>query len=485
MLFAAISAGVMAAVACASSENETSIPGPDAAPQPTPPSDGGTTTGDSSIPIRDTSTCSAAGWCITVLPDSGLILKDIWPFERRAFAIAESYTLGIKVLEWDASSDAWKYIDDNTQNEYGIGKFAGKIWAASENEIYYSIDPGLVYHGERVAPSAPWSWERDLLADNSRDRNPAHDHGLAYADPNPDTSGAQRKPATFQALGVWGTSSGDVYAWYANTIFHRKSEDGGAPAWVTEYVLADPDAPEDATYVFSAAGTGPDDVWFAGGRVRYDGTAGFERNASCPVLIRKTANGYQRIVDAVINAGYCEYKAGTSGFYEGEYLPEPYPEFGLEAGLYTIPSMERAWMTNIASAGAGSVVGVMNGDSFAYVVASNDGGLARRNRVKQLAVPSDSVVPWTLNSVWFNAGAAWVSGWGLVLRIGDSPAGWSTGLGISNSPAGTYLDAGTYSVSTTVINGVPLDAALYQIRGTSNSNLWAIGAQYALHKTTP
>ena len=51
---------------------------------------------------------------------------------------------------------------------------------------------------------------------------------------------------------------------------------------------------------------------------------------------------------------------------------------------------------------------------------------------------------------------------------------------------GSYqIDAGLYEVSTIALNGAALDVPFHQVRGTSNTNIWAVGQRYALHKTTP
>jgi hypothetical protein len=477
---ACASLAVAAVVACATSADEPLPPGPD--PQPSPISDGGTvdTDDDGSSPIRDASSrdgsCSEGGWCITALPDRDLVLKDIWPFESRAFAIAESRTLGIKVLEWDETAKTWSYIDDNSQNEYGFGQFAGKIWAPNENEVYYGSAPSFIYRGVRATPSSPWSWQRERLGDNSRDPVPAHDHGLGYYyHPN---SG---ETAIVPALGVWGTSADHVYAWYANTIFHRKSEDGGAPAWVAEYILEDVDALADTTYVFSASGSSPDDVWFAGGRIRYDATGTKPpqmRDYACPVVIHKTAQGYGRIVDAVIdeNASYtsaCGQKPGTVPL-----------EDTLPLGSTNLTSSWEhiGWLTSAASAGHNAMVGILEGNALAYVT-SEDGGLARRNVIANLSVPSTEFGALLLSSVSVHDAHAWASGWGLILQIDNNPGAWSTGRGL-RTPKNNAVDSGTYTISSSVLNGVPIDVPLHQVRGTSNNNLWAIGARYALHKTT-
>ena len=479
-LLACAAAGVAAVVACATAEEP--LP-PDADPEPSPATEGGVDdpVDDGSSPVPDAGqrdgSCSEAGWCVTPLPDRDLVLKDIWPFEGRAFAIAESRTLGVKVIEWDEATKTWSYIDDNSQNEYGFGQFAGKIWAPNENEVYYGSAPSFIYHGVRETLASPWSWQRERLEDNSRDPVPEHDHGLGYyRHPN---SG---ETAIITALGVWGTSADDVYAWYANTIFHRRSEDGGAPTWIAEYVLEDvDDAPADTTYVFGASGSSPDDVWFVGGRVRYDvgGTMpSYMRDFACPIAIQKTTQGYARIVDTTIADGSsytsaCEQRPGTVPLEN---------TLAIGKSDFTSAWKHIGWLTSAASAGNNAMVGILEGNSLAYVT-SVDGGLARRNAIQNLSVPSTEFGALLLSSVSVQDAHAWASGWGLILQIDNDPGAWSTGRGL-RTPKDNNVDSGAYRISSSVLGGVPIDVRLHQVRGTSNVNLWAIGARYALHKTT-
>ncbi len=469
LLLACSSVVLGAAVACATSEDgapaqprNDEIELPDGAVN-----DDASPADDGAVPrVRS---CSDAGWCTTSLPGHDLTLTDIWPFESRAFAIAESPTHGVKILEWDDAAQTWSYIDDNSQNEYGMGKYAGKIWAPSENEVYYGIAPGYIYHGTRAATSSPWSWQRSRLEDNSPDTNPEHDHGL----PRYASIQTGAVPADYPALGVWGTSADDVYAWYANTIFHRKTEDGGKAVWHVDHIVDDADNPADTFFIFSAAGSSRDDVWFAVGRGRYDATGLF----ACPMLIQKTIGGYRPIVDSNIDEtdeylhyiDTCQEKAGALSFETG------FP------GNFSWPWTNGGWLTNLESAGPDAVVGILGGDSLAYV-SSEDGGVARRNEVR-VSVPRDSM-PSLLSSVWMHGTDAWLSGWGIVLRTQNDPGKWSLGFGLT-MPGENTMDGGTFSVSTTVLDGAPLDAPLYRVRGTSNTNLWAVGARYALHKTTP
>ena len=479
VLLTCASAALAAAAACATSgEEEAAQLSPNDAGANSLPDAGMDDSGDvfdSAVPV--VRSCSDADWCITALPDRDLTLKDIWPFERRAFAIAESNALGVKVLEWDDVSNKWSYIDDNTQNEYGFGQYAGKLWGPNENEVYYGVAPAFIYHGTRSSPSAPWSWQRSRLEDHSRD-DPSRDHGRArYVRAYPGPS------IDYPALGVWGTSAEDVYAWYANTIFRWKSDDGGAPGWVAEYVADDSANLTDTFFIFGASGSGPDDVWFAGGRARHDATGIFP----CAMVIHKTPDGYRRLVDHVIrdtdkfghSLNACQPKAGALNFTSTIFWPG--------FGELSLPTTRGAWMTNVESAGPGAAVGILGGSHFAYVTAE-DGGAARANGLVVATTRATTTLPTIVNSVWSHGTDTWISGWGLVLRTANAPSVWAKGNGLypEGSSAGNDQPHPSFvSISTTVLNGAPLDIPVYQVRGTSNTNLWAIGPRYALHKTTP
>lgn len=461
-LFSA-SIALFAAVACATADDGDSAPPPDAGPSPL--SDAGVTDsapGDATPPAVPS--CSSAGWCKTALPDAELTLKDIWPFERRAFAIAESPTLGVKVLEWDDATRAWTYIDDDSQNNFDHDTYAGKIWAPSENEVYFGAGPGFIHHGKRTAPSSPWSWTRTKLEHDSPD---GRDHGRV------EYWNRYGLPREATALGVWGTSADDVYAWYANTIFHWKSEDGGAPGWVAEHVIEDPETPEDAFFVFGASGSGSDDVWFAAGRGRFDDWSIFR----CPMVIHKSKTGYDRVVDNMIDTGDI-----YSHYYDTCIEKKGVLAFSWADARGTMHWGNGGFLTNIESAGPGRAVGVVGEDLFAYVESA---GVARVNPVGA-QVPRD-LLPSLVNSVWIHEKTAWLSGWGIVLEAPNDPAKWSTGFGLLSKDGAQQLGlpAATFTFSSTAINGAPLDEPLYQVRGTSNTNLWAIGREYALHKTTP
>jgi hypothetical protein len=416
--------GAALVMACAASGDDPETTSPDAdsgvavVTDGRSPGDGGNESEDADI---GPATCSQAGWCVTALPDSDLLMKAIWSLENRAFAIAESPTLGVRILEWDNGAAGWSYIDDNTQNADGLGRFAGNIWAPGENELYYGVSPNYIYHGSRPAPGATWSWTRAKLGtSNSADPD----------DGNPTYWKANytRVPA----LGVWGTSSSDVYAWFKGGLYHWTSADGGAPEWVLEYVAADADATTEQLFFLGAAGSTPGDVWFSAARSR--------SGAGCAILVRKNADGYRRVADGVVT-GFgmpCQPRAGA-----------------------LLISGTEGWLTDLQSLGPDRLVGLKGGRDAVRISVEGDSYSAA------VAPIPPTVSVKGLNSLSTVGDNLWLGGAGLIVQ-------------------GTNVwDGGAYSLSTLSLNGAPLNRAIYQVRGTSNTNLWAIGVRYAFHKTTP
>ncbi|MBN9163260.1 MAG: hypothetical protein J0I07_19995 [Myxococcales bacterium] len=417
-----------AGVACATSENDVELSlAPDSGGSEAAIPDGGSvedTDADADVDV-DGLLCSKAGWCATSLPDADLSMRDIWPLPGRAFAIAESQTLGVKVLEWDDAEAKWKYIDDSTQVEPGMGHYAGGIWAPNESEVYYAVAPGYIYHGNRSAtPGAPWSWTRHRLEDNS--------HPGGAIDPEDGYPLYSQIGIRRPALGVWGTSSGDVYAWFTNTIYRWKSVDGGAPGWVSEHVADDSENPDEHLFFVAAGGTGPDDVWFSGARSR--------KWAACALAVRKTPAGYQRVADGI--------------------LPSTFQPCTPRAGTLMIGGSE-GWLTDIQALAADQLVGLKGGGNVVRISVAGDSYSVALSTVPPALSKSK---PWdSLSAV---QGTPWLSGWGLVIRGTD------------------VWDDGGYAISTTSMRGPP-GRRVYRVRGASNTHLWAIGDGYALHKTTP
>jgi len=474
-LLASGSLVLAAVVACAASDEEGSLApmndgGASPGPGPEAPAEAGATVDDDGG-VRPRSSCNDVGWCATDLPDPDLSLKDIWPFEARAFAIAESDSLGTKVLEWTESTKSWAYVDDNSQNDYGSGHYAGKIWAPSENEVYYATAPGLIYHGTRANPSSPFAWDSARLAYEGPDRGPDVDPGRAWLLRASIFASVEYAPA----IGVWGTSADDVYAWYGNRIFHRESVDGGPPTWVAEHVEEDGTAPDDTFYVFGAAGSSSDEVWFAASHGRYDAAKGF---VACSTMLRRTPDGYTRVMDHALTNGSCKAKPGSLGLmFEVEI-----PGYGKIARPWTQPG----WATSVASPRPGSAVAIVDNAFFAFVDTTGV-PVARGNQIVGADPPTRTSNPY-FHSVWINGDHAWFSGWGLVIDGENAPDVWRQCLGLMTPDAlvENGIDGGaTLSISSTALNGAPLDRPLYQVRGSSNDNLWAVGPRYALHKKTP
>jgi hypothetical protein len=429
LLLACASAALPTAIACATADQGTeqrptdggSLVVTEASVAPDA-SDGGTT---ELVPVPQ---CSDAGWCPTELPDPDLMFKDVWPLAGRAFAIAESPTLGIRLLEWEDSRAKWKYIDDNSQNQPGGGDYAGRIWAPNPDEVYYGVAFGTIQHGTRpVPPSTTWTWEQATLTDHSPDlaTYPAHDHGRRY---NPELE------ISYPTLGVWGIG-GDVYAWYANTIYRRTSQSGGPPTWVAEHMLLDTDAVDEHVLFLGAAGTSADDVWFLAVRQR---TLPDGADVGCPLITRKTSKGYERIFDGLTAAGCTE-----------------------RMGVPSIPGAA-GWLMDLQALPGNRFAGIKGGRDVIRISQSEPG-------VDSVdAIPIDlGLYDRRLYSVYSpSQDQIWASGMGIVIRAQD------------------VWDGGAFGVSTISLNGGPINRPLYQIRGTSDTNLWAVGVRYALHKTT-
>ncbi len=421
-------AAAVFAVACAASGTDAKdAPQPDSGGSVAVLPDGGSAESDADPDASvDVPQCSEAGWCATALPDPDLSMRDISVLEHRAFAVAESPTLGVKVLEWD-EADGWKYIDDGSQNEFGIGEFVGKVWAPNDDEVYYGVDPGYIYHGKRpVPPETAWSWTRNRLQDD--DGNPV---GLG---PGGKALSAITKR---DVIGVWGTSASDVYAWIANRIYRWKSVDGGTPGWALEHVADDAD-PDEYLFFSGAAGTGPDGVWFSGTRAR-------DNIWQCALVVRKSVSEYRRVADGVLPRpqGACTPRDGTLliggsvGWLSSIHALSPDGIIGLNHAPDIFSGVR-----NVVKISA-------NGDTYSVAVSS---------------VPTPSSGSWLYSLASVQEGL-WLGGWGRVVRGTD------------------VWDGGRYELSTVALQG-PLNRPVLQVRGTSNTNLWAIGDDYALHKTT-
>ena len=447
LFFSCLAVAPAVAAACASSEDDPGVvePAPDSGSSI--PAEG-----DAAVPEKDAEAgaddaaidagpmCSPAGWCATQLPDSDLTLRDVWTFPGHAFAVATSPTLGVKVLEWSDATAAWKYIDDNTQNESGRGQYVGKLYAPSADELYFTVAPRTVFRGKRSGGT--WSWTHWQLENRipvyaaPTFQYPDHYKGLPRHSPS---------NMDYPALGVFGTSANDVYAWFGNAIYKLSSDDAGLPSWNVEHVADDLDRPDEHLFFNAATGTGPDDLWFAGGR------AGNPTDTrTCAIVVHKTAAGYRRVADAV----------GVAPGFPPTIPPKP--PCGARAGTILLEGTT-GWVTDIAVESPGSVVALKAAYSLVRIDRQGD---VYSGSV--LALPT-TVASRPVVSMWTTPGEPiWLGGESVVARGDDV---WS--------------DGGTFSISTISLNGAWLDTTVFRIRGSSNSDRWAVGARYALHKTTP
>jgi len=423
LLFASAAPVIAIASACAGSDADVSR-GPE---EPLPAgSDGGAETGDApvvdaDVPDTRLPDCSAAGWCITAFPDADLVFRDIAPFEDVAFAVAESETVGVRILEWTKSTNEWRYIDDGTQNQPPAGAFAGGIYAPSTDEVFATVGTSFVFHGRRSGST--WTWTKNELPDSVEGHSDSHGNPV-------DPGYGQR----VSALGVWGTSADDVYAFYGNAIYQRDPVSG---SYAVVYEVDDLDGEDEHVFFTTARGSGPSDVWFVGARVLSP--------SSCSLVVRKSAAGWERVADGVVSFDGCAVRGDT---------------LLLGAG----------WLIDLASTESGEVVALQNRTTwggfegaFATTLRVDGDGYAVEETRVPIVVPHGAPDP-RASSLWRGAGETWYSAYGLVLQAKDDEE---------------------VAVSTLSRTGGPVAARFHRIRGTSNQNLWTVGSRHAYHKTTP
>ena len=477
-VFLASTAVTLAALAtlaaCATSDEEGSSLDPvgdggTAIPDDASPGDVAVAPGrDASVPVW--SACNDHGWCETELPDPNLTFIDVWPFVDRVFAVAESDALGTKVLEWTEATQAWSYIDDNSQNAYGSGEYAGKMYAPSENELYFTTAPGIVFHGTRGSVSEPFTWESASLPYE----------GPEYADRDPGRAWSRddfekiRRDAP--ALGVTGTSADDVYAWYGNRIFRRTSEDGGSPTWVSEFVTEDPTSTAgESFYIFNASPGIGDEIWFVGGHGPTDAVMGYR---GCPTLFRRTPSGYSVVLDSTYSPAACSAKPGTIA----PTIKIEWPGYG----WLEIPAPNKGWATAVAPVGPGAALIIVQ-NSLEWFYVDTDSSFARYNGTTGFRPAAGISLPW-VHSVVRLEDRLWFSGHGFVFGSEITPAAWEIGLGIGTAAAFQQQGTGVGALlepTSVAMKERYLNEPLYQIRGTSAKNLWVVGSRYALHKKTP
>ncbi len=452
--------------ACASSESESSqVPSAEEGGHAT--SDGGVVVESDATVVEDASgpVCSPDGWCATAVPDDALSFVSVWPLEGRAFATAKSPSVGYRVLEWSEATGKWTYIDDGSLNQPDK-PFIGNIWASGDNDVYYAMPGGTIAHGTRPTPTEPWSWKYDVLPNHVALTT---DTTLASVERVQDPVNQSNYTPT---IGVWGTSAGDVYAWYTNTIFHRKSTGGAAPTWVAEYTADDIStvpygntALDVRVLAVGVTGTGPDDLWFSFVRM-----SPVNLVSKCSVVVRKTGATYERITDGtpVAASGLRNLCTEAPG-----YLLVGAPTLGV--------------LSNLQPMGDGQVAGVLGGRELVKLSASGGSYQATRTPIMSLGLMKNGELPPT-EAVQVNFTSAHAASptsmWFAAEQIASTSSSTHEGNVLAVRGADVWApDGGAYGISSLSLNGGPLEGRGPQIRGTSDTNLWLMSKNHALHKT--
>lgn len=234
-------------------------------------------------------------------------------------------------------------------------------------------------------------------------------------------------------ISLWGANSADIYFTTSSKVYHRVPSDEGGYAWVVEWQDTQPTPLYNGGMaVRQVTGSGPDDVWVLA-----------TRGLWCATVLHKTQGVYSTVADCTVECtnGACvatsvpsaanvSYSVGRSGFV-------------------TSPGSLVA-----TTAGAPYEQPILHGF---HVSASGP--------ADHLAVPA--------------TGAVGESFWG----PSDTDL-YNAGYGMVVHSSSALSDAGAFSISTIALDGTPL-IAVFKIRGTSASDIWAFGGKYALHRTKP
>ena len=245
---------------------------------------------------------------------------------------------------------------------------------------------------------------------------------------------------------------------------------GGHATWTLEHVVDDPTTPNEALYILSAAGTGPDDVWLSGARASLLNG----RVQVCPVIIHKTARGYARVVDHTVRASTqpqepCAAKDGH------KHLVIRLSLFGM---TFELPSTISGYLPRLTSTGLNAAAGLH--ENFLAYIRDADTWTGTLTQVAYTPDYDFLNVPTALTSLWIDGERTWISGWGAMLSTETAYDQWAAGGALA-----VGADAGSYELSSVALDGSAIYAPFHQVRGTSTTNLWAVGKRYALHKTTP
>lgn len=220
-------------------------------------------------------TCSAEGWCHTALPESNLVLRDVWSDGKGvAWAVSESG----KVLRWDGK--AWSIAFTAPGALYAVwGSSPTDLWIGGEGGLYHATgasSSALAF--QAVELSVPimsilgfgasdiwatgYSQDLEFTYDTGRVFHYSGGSGAAASEWAEDDV-TLSSPALYAK--IWGTSDDDLWIggdgrWGEASVRHRTSDGLGDTAW-----NADNAAPESSfPYFRSGFSISRSLVWLTG-----------------------------------------------------------------------------------------------------------------------------------------------------------------------------------------------------------------------------
>ena len=431
-------------VACATAEDvDRAAPDAPDAPAPSvlsPEDTADASEADAATSVDAARACSPDGWCLTTAPGTGIAFNGIAPLEKSAFSILSSAYLGRRVAEWTPDG-GWSLLTRVDQSNWPVSVTEGDIWAPDADTVYFSVvDNSALYasvygfdltygavvvRGRRpVAPATEWIWSQSRI----------------FCD------------RWVGGAGVGGSKDGNVYVATCGKIFRLDtSVDASAPSdggpetlrWIDDgFVDVDPTNPIEFREI---GGTGPDDLWFAGGRI-------LDATSNCALLVHKTSDGYRTLIDGIPQPSQCLAR-GSLPMVKGAFV----------AGMHAF-SKNRV-VTVVPTPAA-------SGKSAAQLVDVGHSGDQVTVRTADAPVEGQRLLsPWAASEDDILAIGCDDSG-GCFIRRGQSVWG----------------DDPSWSFSQLAINGLRNPARIEKLRGTSTQNLWAVGGGtngLAYHKSTP
>ncbi|AKU95331.1 hypothetical protein AKJ09_01995 [Labilithrix luteola] len=316
--------------------------------------------------------------------------------------------------------DLWPLEGTAFAAHNGIAQYDGTKWISLYDEtIFTSI----------WAPNANEVWAGDYMG--------AVTHGTRSAGTwtwSTETVASPTEPE--QVTSIWGSGPDDVYVATETKLYHRTAGNGGASTWSVDYQDNVPPNifNNDGFRIWQITGSGADDVWLLASR-------GW---GNCSTLIHKSKGQFTTLADCRTS---CSFDTWTC-----DIVPVP-----------SIPVMPDAFTHSGFLLQPGTLLSTNAGELF----------VANPSMQRVRLLPSGET---EINRTPIS-GAAGISLWGLS-ETDLYSAGWTMLTHSSNALTG----AGTFAISTLVLNGAPL-VYNFKVRGTSASDIWVFGGPYALHKT--